>query len=935
VWTLRLLGGFELTNGTHAGAQRHTKLGTRAAMALLARLCLRPDSAHPREELVDLLWPDAETDAGRQRLRQTLSTLKQVLEPPEHAGAGVISADRISLRLLPGTVECDALAFEQAFKRGDHDRARALYTGELLPGFFDEWISDERLRLEGLFDRLRAPGPAAAATTTPGSAAVKEPATPTPMPAAAGPQRSALPAYLTRLIGADPQARHLQQEAAEHRLVTLMGPGGTGKTRMAVEVAQALAADGRFELVTFVPLAACQTRQQLLDQMLLSLRLASGPSGALDTLVQALDGRRALLVLDNFEQVVDDGAEVVAELGARLPLLHQLVTSRRALALAGEREVIVAALRLPDADDDADPATQTPLAELALNPSISLFVDRARAARAEFHLHAGNRAALVDLVRLLDGMPLAIELAAARVRSMAPAEMAATLRAARERNLATDGAGQAGMLALLARAPVRGRQDTRHHSMQETIAWSWNLLSPALRDLLAQLTVFQGGFSAAAAQAVCAGSAADTRQVPLRLDELFSHSLLRTAAAEHDAETLRFSLYEPIREFAQDTLAADAAAALRRRHRAWAVAWGRAMPATPPLAHLRTELPNFTAAMVSALADGEPQAAVDIALGLQRALEHAPLPGAGQAALQAALGSCSDAPGRASAMVLLGLMWFRSGRAEDARQLLQQAVDATPAEAPAIRAHALVMRTIVAWGSGERGPLLLDWLDQAQRSAQAAGDAAVQARVDGVRADVLAYRDGDIASAQALHARALAVWLAQGDALAVLRSRFSAAQVTFTANLHEEAIRQVGALAAEAERLQSWLVMAQCLNVRGACHIALRRWPEACRDIGSSLQVAARALDTWNTALALWTLLQPLAQAGQTAAAQQLAGFISGFWAQRFGPLFPAYQSYLRRTRRLAAVTIGQSAAAAAFATGQGLTLAQAVALAQAAVGRV
>lgn len=915
-WQLRLLGRFELDDGV----QRHTKLASRPAMALLARLALQPGNSHPRETLVDLLWPEAPGDAGRQRLRQALSILKQALEPPGQAP--VLDADRHSIRLVPGRVDCDAVDFEAAFKVGEHDRARALYQGEFLPGFFEEWISDERLRLEGLFDRLRPPsqpGPAASMPT------VLPPPPPVPKPAA-GTARAELPAYLTRLISPDPQATRLAATTIEHRLVTVMGPGGAGKTRLCVEAGQSLADQGRFELIVFVPLAACRTRQQMLDQLLLSLRLGEAKGGALATLTQALQGQRVLLVLDNFEQVVDEGAEAVGELAAALPQLHQLVSSRRALMLPGEREFTVAALGLP-----ADDAT---LAEAAASPSVVLFVDRARAARAAFELHEGNRADVVELVRLLDGMPLAIELAAARVRSMAPAAMAATLRASRERKSPGDDPGHGSLLGLLARPPVPGRKDTRHHSMQETIAWSWDLLGPELRDLLARLTVFMGGFDTAAAQAVCASGGAQAGQVPLLLDELLSHSLLRGTAAEHDPDSLRFSVYEPVREFAQNQLAAGAAAELRRRHRAWAVAWGDAMPATPPLARLRTEIPNFTTAMASAIADGQPEEAVDIALALQRALEHLPLPSAGLEALDAAVALCADAARRASAQVLLGLMCFRSGRSERGRELLQLAVDAAPADRPAVRARALVMRTIVAWGSGERGPQLLAWLDEAQHDALAGGDVALQARVDGVRADVLAYRDHDIARAEQLHARALAVWRAHGDELAILRSRFSAGQVAFMAKRFDETGQLMGLLAADAQRLHSGLIRAQCLNVRGACHIGLRRWADASRDIGESLQVAAQALDHWNAALAIWTLLQPLAHAGQPEAAQRLAGFISEFWTQRFGPLFPAYQSHLRRCRRLATVTVGRQAATAAFAAGQVMTLAEAVALAQAAVGR-
>ncbi len=906
VWTLRLLGSFELRTGT----QRHTKLGTRAAVALLARLCLRPDALHPRETLVDMLWPDVEPEAGRQRLRQTLSTLRQVLEPASHPGTPVIEADRVGLRLVPGSVQCDALDFERAYQRGDHETAHALYAGELLPGYFDEWIADERLRLEGLFDRLRRPAPA-------------------PPPAAAAPAhapgRTSLPAYLSRLIGGDWQAARVKAEVSAHRLVTLMGPGGAGKTRLAVEAARSLATppawvesgltQPAFDTVVFVPLAACVSTQQVLDQILMSLQLASGPSGALATLLQVLQGRRALLVLDNFEQAVDAATEAVEALGASLPLLHQLVTSRRALALPGERELAVAALDLP--------APGATVAQAALSPAVSLFVERARGARTEFSLHEGNCAAVIDLVCQLEGMPLAIELAAARARSQSPAEMAATLRRARE--------GKASALDLLARPPLRGRLDTRHHSMQATIAWSWRLLPPALCTLLATLTVFQGGFTAEAARAVCAHDSGPAATVPQGLDELLSHSLLRASSAGGGDEAFRFGLYQPIREYAAGSLTPQGAAALRRAHRAWALAWSRAQPPTPSLIALQTEMPNLVAALNSAVADGEPDTAIAITLALRTALDEIDLPGAGLNALENAVAACTDAATRSSGLTVLGLVLFRAGRGEAARRVIEQALALAPADQPAIRARGLVMAVGVAWNGGERGDRLLQRLDEAQALARACADVPTLARIFSLRADIASQRDADFDRAAALLDQALVTWQSLDDDLNVLRMRYCIACLSFAANRQALASAQIDPVIAEARRLHAWGRLAQSLNVRGSARKRLRLWGAARNDLAESLRVAWGELALWNVAYALWNLPHALARTQQPVAAQQVAGFIAKFWLEGFGPLKPTMVRELLRVRRLATVQLGSPSATAAFEAGQRLALAEAVALALAA----
>ena len=491
-WQLRLLGGVQLSRGP----QHITRWPSRAGALLLARLALWPDRQHAREELVELLWPGVALDVGRNRLRQTLSTLRALLEPPGQPA--VIVADRLALRLVPGALGCDVHGFEQQLRLGRLAEAARCYRGELMPGYYDEWVDQERLRLASLAEHAlaAAPPPVAAAAVAVAVAVANMVQPPSP--------RVALPAYLTRYFGGEPQAARLRGRLLACRLVTLAGPGGSGKTRLAVVVAQALCqppgwpADGAarrsvvFEDVAFVPLVGCASAAQVVDAIAAALHLsAGGPGLGAERLTSALGGRRILLVLDNFEQLIGQAEALLADLLAALPGLHLLVTSRRVLGVDGEQVVVIEPLPLPDADAG--------LAAAACNPAVGLFVDRARAARGDFHLGARNHQDIVALLRVLEGMPLAIELAAARVRAYSAAEMLQLLRPAPGPAGATPG------LDLLARGGPRGGFDARHASMLATIEWSWNLLDDGPRALLGGLTVCRGGCDAAAVDVVAFG----------------------------------------------------------------------------------------------------------------------------------------------------------------------------------------------------------------------------------------------------------------------------------------------------------------------------------------------------------------------------------------------------------------------------------------------
>lgn len=263
-----------------------------------------------------------------------------------------------------------------------------------------------------------------------------------------------------------PEVEPIAELVGSARLVTLTGPGGTGKTRLALEVARRHKEDFP-DGVVFVDLSPLHDPQLLAAAVLQVLGIEAGPVPARERLLQAMRGRRALLILDNCEQVVA-GAEVAAELLAEAPDLRILATSRSPLHLAGEREFPVGTLALPD-------RAEAP-GELAANPAVRLFVDRARRVDPQFAVTEQNSAALAEIAERLDGLPLALELAAARVRLLSPAAIAD--------RLATAGAAELAS---------RDRDvPERQRTMDGAVAWSYDLLPAEVQSAFRRLAVFVG-----------------------------------------------------------------------------------------------------------------------------------------------------------------------------------------------------------------------------------------------------------------------------------------------------------------------------------------------------------------------------------------------------------------------------------------------------------
>ena len=309
------------------------------------------------------------------------------------------------------------------------------------------------------------------------------------------------------------------------RLVTLLGPGGTGKTRLSLQVAEKLL-DQFPDGVYFVPLADDKDGNQLISRLALQLSVREGGRPLLETVKDYLRDQELLLVMDNFEQL-DSAAPILADILATAPGLKILASSRIALNLHAERIVPVPPLELPQADNL--PALES----LIENEAVNLFVERARAVQPNFGLTKDNASVVAEICRRLDGLPLALELAAARIKLLPPQAILARLD---------------DQLKLL----TGGARDlpARHQTLRKTLEWSYDLLEPDEQLLFARLGVFVGGFTFEAVEAVCNPDGG--LDILDSLAVLVNNSLVRQD--ETAARATRFGMLETIRAYAIERL---------------------------------------------------------------------------------------------------------------------------------------------------------------------------------------------------------------------------------------------------------------------------------------------------------------------------------------------------------------------------------------------
>ena len=465
--------------------------------------------------------------ATRERLRlQAIDVLGHLAVAQEERGdeETAVQAARRQLTLDPWNEEASRLLMRVLARRGhrtaalaEYERCRRILAADLGITPSQETVATyEQIRAETGVELL-SPRPA-------------RPAAPT---------GAALPVPLSPLLGREDEMIALLDllQRGDVRLLTLLGAPGIGKTRLALQVAHTLQ-DLYQGMVFFVPLAAVQDPDLVPSAISHALGIAErGSQPLLAAVAQHFQERPALLVLDNFEQV-REAATAVLTLLQNCPSLKILVTSRAPLRLRGEHQFLLSPLLLPPLP--ALPA----LGALAQNPTVALFTGCAQAVDATFALTAENAAAVATICVRLDGLPLAIELAASRVKLISPALLLKRLEST-----------SSAALHLL-KDNVRDHA-AHHQTLHNAIQWSYNLLPAALQTLFARLSIFVSGFTLEAAEAVCSGG-----DFSINVEEgvaaLLDHSLLKRSQDAGDA--YRFTMLQTIRQFAQERLAEGAEA---------------------------------------------------------------------------------------------------------------------------------------------------------------------------------------------------------------------------------------------------------------------------------------------------------------------------------------------------------------------------------------
>ena len=716
VW---MLGGFRVSVGDRRIRENEWRL--RKAASLVKLLSLAPGHHLHREQVMDRLWPDLSPKAAANNLHRALHVARRALEADPAASSCYLRLRDEELALCPsGRLRVDVEAFEEAAATARRVREPAayraavdLYAGDLLPGDrYEEWaerrreelrrlhqallvemawLYEQRGEYEPAIEALRravAEDPADEGThadlmrlfairgrhreavlqyeqltnalsrelgTEPGAAsrllyeeirAGKFLVAPPPSEGREEPVEPApnnLPASLTSFVGREREMLEVKRMLPMTRLLTLTGAGGSGKTRLALEVARDILGvypDG----VWLVELAGLPDPVLVPSAVAQALGVRERPDLPLTaTLVDFLGSKRMLLVLDNCEHLIDACARLVDTLLSSCKHLRVLATSREALGVAGETNWLVPSLTVPDAGHL--PSVE----DLTRYEAVRLFVERVRSRLPAFVLTPENARAVVEVCRRLDGIPLAIELATARVSALAVEQVAERLQDSLK--LLTTGSRTA---------------PARHQTLRATLDWSYELLSGQERKLFGRLSVFAGGWTLEAAEAVGAGASIEQGEVLDLLSRLVDKSLVVAEVGREGA--LRYRMLEPIRQYGQERLEANGEAdTIRRRHADFFVRL--AEEAEPELTgagqrgwldRLETELDNLRTALGWSLDGGEPEVGLRLAETLWWFCYLRGHYGEGREWLEEALAKSEDPPVplRAKALTAAGVLAF-------------------------------------------------------------------------------------------------------------------------------------------------------------------------------------------------------------------------------------------------------------------------------------
>jgi non-specific serine/threonine protein kinase len=566
--------------------QEQVDLPTRKEKLLAAYLLLNP-GFHSREKLAALFWGDVPDDSARASLRNALSSLRRKL------GSQLLSTDREMVQINPGnTVWVDALAFqtqaERFLENPSPDPTAVtldLVMGDLLTGFYDDWVLAAReefrmLHLETLLvytQQMRSQSEYARAIDFAEQvlavdqanerahqhlmfcylmlgnrdAALKQYETcrnalrdelavePSPetkqlyawiqqAPAEKKPVEASitnLPIPQTTFVGRQQEMAELKKLLSSVRLLTLTGAGGSGKTRLAIQVATDLL-DGYADGVWWVTLAEIDDAKLLPRTVAKSLGVPEFPNQEItETLVTYLNAKQLLLVLDNCEHLIEPSARLADDLLSSCPHIQVLATSRETLNLTGEHVWPVPVLSFPNLEDASIAG------DLLQFESVHLFIKRANAVNPDFTMTDDNAYPVAQICMRLEGLPLALELAATRVKVLTVKQIASRLDDAF--NLLTDGSRTA---------------PSRHQTLRATIDWSFDLLSESERILFRRLSVFASGWTLPAAEAVCAGEGIERKEIIDLLTRLVEKSLVEVQTR---AEESRFRMLKTLQQYSR------------------------------------------------------------------------------------------------------------------------------------------------------------------------------------------------------------------------------------------------------------------------------------------------------------------------------------------------------------------------------------------------
>ena len=707
-------------------------------------------------------------------------------------------------------------------------------------------------------------------------------ARPDPEPPAAPlhptPARRTLPRPLTSLFGRAGVTAAVAElmRRGDVPLLTLTGPGGVGKTRLALRVAEEIEqsfANG----VALVELAPVRDPALAPSALAAALGVPDRGSRALrESLISALGERELLLVLDNCEHILA-AAPFVADLLRHCPRLRVLATSRAPLGLAGERLWVVAPLALP-LEDEPGPD---------FGPAVRLFAARAQAVAPDFRLIEDNAATVVAICRHLDGLPLAIELAAARTRLLPPEALLARLD---------------HRLPLL----TGGSRDlpARQSTMRDAIAWSYDLLGPAEQQLLQRLAVFAGGFTLEAAEAV---APPDVPEPLAALQALLDHSLVTRDPGDGEAppsgggglggET-RFGMLETIREYALERLAENGEeAAARHAHAAWCLAFAERFAPDFWRDHDVLERAGAIAAEHS---------------NMLAALDHLAASGADETQLRLA--------------VSLGHFWYLCSWHSVGRAFLERAL-VRPTALPAAEAVALADLGFLATLQGDFAAAVAP-LARAEERANDSGDLLALA-VLRTRQSALATFAGDYATGKSRATEAVALASAGNDPRVAAFARWLLARAI-----------QYGGDPAHAE-----MIYQELLSDRSAPPYAIAAYQYSLgivtRNRGqhaTALALFAAALpffreldELWSVATCLEGIAMALGELGRTEVATDLFGAAAELRATTGDQMLPADHADYERALAVVRDDLGDAAFAAAWEAGRALTVAEAVVAAEAA----